>query len=256
MGIQLVHQDKSKTVIMPFTKQELAKEKVQCRCNLQTHEHNLIYSGKRRKKTGSAPDFIVEFSITAFRAIAKTGNESLKAFAKKLNGVQTFRFATKQLPMDAAMHQCIYAMTHYEEDPALKQMYLYTRVLDLVRLQQQSYVRINATQPTYVKTEYDKERIVFARDYLLTHMDAPPTLLQLAAIAGINEFKLKRGFKELFNHTVFAYLADVRLEMSRTALRQKQKPVTQIAFELGYASLQHFSAAFKKKFGVSPREFK
>jgi AraC-like DNA-binding protein len=43
--------------------------------------------------------------------------------------------------------------------------------------------------------------------------------------------------------------------MARRALLQKQKNVTQIAFELGYASLQHFSAAFKKKFGVSPAKF-
>lgn len=256
MGIQILHQDQAKTVIVPFTKQEFTKGIVQCWCNVQTHEHNLIYNGNRRKKTTPAPGFIIEFSVASFRAVVKTGNGSLKEFAKELNGKQQIKFSPEHLLLDAAMHQCIYSITHYEEDPALKQMYLYTRVIDLLRLQQQSYIRSCSEQPVFVKTEYDKERIVFARDYLLTHMDAPPTLTRLAAIAGINEFKLKRGFRELFHHTVFGYLSDVRLEMSRTALRQKQKSVTQIAFELGYASLQHFSAAFKKKFGVSPREFK
>jgi AraC family transcriptional regulator, transcriptional activator of the genes for pyochelin and ferripyochelin receptors len=256
MGIQLLHPDNTRTVIVPFTKQELANSNVQCWCSVQTHEHNLVYSGNRRKKTGLAPGFIVEFSVPAFRALAKTGNEPLKEFAKKLSSGRPVRFSPEHLPLDAAMHQCIYALAHYEEDPSLKEMYLYTRVIDLLRLQQQSYIRVCSAQPAYVKTEYDKERIVFARDYLLTHMDAPPTLARLAAIAGINEFKLKRGFRELFNQTVFGYLADVRLEMACTALRQKQKPVTRIAFELGYASLQHFSMAFKKKFGVSPREFR
>lgn len=41
--------------------------------------------------------------------------------------------------------------------------------------------------------------------------------------------------------------------MARIALRKKQKPVTQIAFELGYASLQHFSMAFKKKWCIATR---
>ncbi|UPT67491.1 MAG: AraC family transcriptional regulator [Sphingobacteriales bacterium JAD_PAG50586_3] len=178
--------------------------------------------------------------------LVKTGNQLLKDFAKKLSAGKPVVLSANNLPLDAAMHQCIYTITHYNEDPALQQMYLYTRVVDLLRLQQQSYIKATAAKPAHVKTEYDKERIVYARDYLLTHMDAPPTLPQLAAIAGINEFKLKRGFRELFNHSVFGYLTDVRLEMARTALRQKQKTVTQIAFELGYASLQHFSMAFKK----------
>ncbi|MGL5889574.1 MAG: helix-turn-helix transcriptional regulator, partial [Bacteroidia bacterium] len=151
--------------------------------------------------------------------------------------------------------QCIYNIMHYEGEEGVKLMYLYTRVIELLMLQQQSYLRTITPRPKIVKTEYDKERIVFARDYLLTHMDVPPTLPELASVAGINEYKLKRGFRELFDSSVFGYLADVRLQMARTALQQKQKTVTQIAFELGYASLQHFSAAFKKKFGVSPARF-
>lgn len=58
----------------------------------------------------------------------------------------------------------------------------------------------------YVRTDYDKQRIFFARDCLLKNIDAPPTLSQLARAAGLNEFKLKKGFKEIFNQTVFEYL--------------------------------------------------
>lgn len=232
----------------------MSVRKVYFRCNLEKQEHNLEFSGRRNKSAGG-PVLQIEFSISAFRTIAKTGNEALKAFARKLNSKSSVRFSLKDLPIDAAMFQSVNSILQGEENPELKHLYLYARVLDLLRLQQLSFVRTHSPQQIHVKNEYDKERILFARDYLLTHLDAPPSLLQLAAIAGINEFKLKRGFKELFNHTVFGYLAEVRLEMARRALLQKQKNVTQIAFELGYASLQHFSAAFKKKFGVSPREF-
>jgi len=103
--------------------------------------------------------------------------------------------------------------------------------------------------------EYDRERILFARDYVIRHIADPPGLLELSRLAGINDFKLKKGFKEVFGQPVFAYLADVRLEMARTELMNKDKPVTEIAFELGYSSLQHFSSAFKKKFGVSPKRY-
>lgn len=255
MGIRIIEGNKAETVIEPFTRQQLRERKVRCWCDLQTHQHNLIYGTVGGKRSGSDPGFSIEFSPATFCSLIKTGNDHLKEFAEKTKGSRPVLFSPLHLTLDADMHQCIYGIMNYREDEDLKCLYLYARVIDLLRLQQKSYLRTITTQPVHLKTEYDKERIVFARDYLITHMDAPPSLTRLAGIAGMNEFKLKRGFKEMFNHTVFGYLADLRLEMARTALQKKQKNITQIAFELGYASLQHFSASFKKKFGVSPAKF-
>ncbi|WP_376779847.1 helix-turn-helix domain-containing protein [Sphingobacterium multivorum] len=75
-------------------------------------------------------------------------------------------------------------------------------------------------------------------------------------MAGLNEYKLKRGFKEVFHQTAFSYLSDLRLELAKNQLLEGKKPVTEIAFEMGYCSLQHFSTAFKKKFAVSPSQVK
>ncbi len=105
---------------------------------------------------------------------------------------------------------------------------------------------------TFVKKEYDRERLLFARDYLIKHIENPPSLPELSRLAGINEFKLKNGFKELFGLPVFAWLADYRLETARTELLKNERTITEIAFELGFSSPQHFSMAFKKKFGVPP----
>lgn len=250
MGIRLYNPLANAIVVQPFAARELKKSTVQLWCNVQTNEHNLVFGKPPTKKQ---PLFVIEFSVPVFRGIAVNGIYALKEFSKKIKPGRSHLFSSKPLLLDAAMLQCIYSLTHYEGKEELKPMYLYTHIVELLMLQQENYLRATTPQPVFVKTEYDKERIVFARDYLLTHMDAPPTLPELAAIAGINEFKLKKGFRELFDQPVFAYLADVRLQMARTALQQKQKTVTQIAFELGYASLQHFSAAFKKKYGTSPR---
>ena len=84
----------------------------------------------------------------------------------------------------------------------------------------------------------------------------PPSLSELARIIGINEYKLKRGFKEIFGNTVFGYLSDARLEIAKMDLLENKKTVSEIALELGYSSLPHFSNAFKNKFGVSPAKLK
>lgn len=107
---------------------------------------------------------------------------------------------------------------------------------------------------SFIRKEYDRERILFARDYLMRHMENPPSLPGLSRLAGINEFKLKNGFKELFGQPVFAWLAEYRLETARGELMKGDRTVTEIAFELGFSSPQHFSSAFKNKYGVSPRE--
>jgi AraC family transcriptional activator of pyochelin receptor len=257
MGLRLITPSGQIIVLQPFRRLQLKHRTVQLQCNLESHEHNLVY-GKAvatRSVNRYSGMFIAEFSVLAFCEIAITGTDELTEFAKQVKKGRSLVFSSAKLSLDAEMHRCINLITQYEGEENIRKLFLYSKVIELLLLQQQSFIKANTVKPVYVKNEYDRERIVFARDYLLTHLDAPPNLNQLAAIAGLNEFKLKRGFKELFNDTVFGYLAEVRLEMARRALLQKQKTVTQIAFELGYASLQHFSAAFKKKFGVSPARF-
>jgi AraC family transcriptional activator of pyochelin receptor len=258
MGIRIISPDKQITEVLPFAKGK--GNTVWCWCNMHTLQHNMVYGKqqpiKKRKDVVADPHLMIEFSPAAFQSLAITGNTTLGDFAKKIKTGKTQLLFQHPLLLDAAMQQCISFITHYQGSKDTKCLYMYARIIDLLWLQQENYLRAQQPIAVYVKTEYDKERIVFARDYLLTHMDAPPTLIQLAAIAGLNEFKLKRGFKELFNQTVFGYLADVRLEMASRAIREKKKTVTRIAFELGYASLQHFSSSFKKKFGVSPNHFR
>jgi AraC family transcriptional activator of pyochelin receptor len=256
MGIRIIKPDAQITEILRFVKSK--NNTVWYWCNLHTLQHNLVYdkrSNKKRKSNRPDPNFIVEFSLSAFNALSINGNEILRNFTKDKKAAKNKSLSQKDLLMDAAMQQCITAITHYKGNEDTKSLYLYSRVIELLWLQQENYLRSQKPQIVYVKTEYDKERIIFARDYLITHMDSPPTLIELAAIAGLNEFKLKKGFKELFDQTVFGYLAEVRLSMAGRALREKQKTVSRIAFELGYASPQHFSAAFKKKFGVPPAKY-
>jgi AraC-like DNA-binding protein len=97
---------------------------------------------------------------------------------------------------------------------------------------------------------------MYAREYLISHMETPPGLSELARIIGINEYKLKRGFKEMFGNTVFGYLSDLRLEMAKNELLENRNTASTIASELGYSSVQHFSNAFKKKFGYAPSKLK
>jgi len=104
----------------------------------------------------------------------------------------------------------------------------------------------------FVRTPGDKEKIIAVRDLINERLGDPPSLSQIARTVGINEYKLKRGFKEIFNTTVFGYLTEQRLLLAYQYLMDTRKTAAEISFELGYSTPQHFNNVFKKRFGLTP----
>lgn len=102
----------------------------------------------------------------------------------------------------------------------------------------------------------DVDRIYAARDLLISRLDDPPSLVALAHAVGLNDFKLKRGFRAVFNTTVFGYFRDFRLDKARAYLEQGEMNVTEVAGMIGYSNLGHFSKAFYNRFGVKPGEYR
>ncbi|MBK1664960.1 AraC family transcriptional regulator [Rhodospirillum rubrum] len=98
----------------------------------------------------------------------------------------------------------------------------------------------------------ERKLLAVARERLLQDLSNPPTIAELARETGLNQLKLKRGFKALFGHSVYALFQRERMDRARVLLQQNK--VTETAMMLGYSNVSHFSAAFRKQFGVLPRE--
>jgi AraC-like DNA-binding protein len=227
---------------------------------LADNQHNMFYGkqaqGKMKLEGTSMRSFLIQFSRASFFNIAKDGNDAIKRFADNVASSNAAAFSEKNLEIDARLEQCIQAILNCQYADPLKRMFFFSKTMEMLVLQAEAFDRSFNNKPYYIKSDYDRERILYVRDYLLEHIDAPPTLTELSRKAGLNEYKLKKAFKETFDKTVFEYLSDVRLETAKNDLLESKKTVTEIAFALGYSSLQHFSMAFKKKFGVSPNKMK
>jgi AraC-like DNA-binding protein len=102
----------------------------------------------------------------------------------------------------------------------------------------------------------DLKRIYEARDHLAQHYPTPPTIPQLARMVGMNQTKLKAGFKQTFQLTIYAYILQRRMEATAQLLVEREFSVAEIAYRVGYEYPANFSCAFKRYYGCSPRQWK
>lgn len=134
-----------------------------------------------------------------------------------------------------------------------QRMYLESKVWELMALQLAQIVDSHPSpkDSKHLKPE-DIERIHYAKDVLNSRLCHPPSLIELARIVGINDCKLKAGFRQVFGTTVFGYLHSCRMEQSRQLLEAGEMSVAEVAQAIGFANRSYFAIAFRKRFGVNP----
>jgi DNA-binding response OmpR family regulator len=87
-------------------------------------------------------------------------------------------------------------------------------------------------------------------------MAEPPGLVELARELGTNERKLTEIFRRRVGMTVFDYFTEWRLETARHLLERSGMRVQVIAGRVGYRNAGDFTRAFRRRFAVSPREYR
>lgn len=89
------------------------------------------------------------------------------------------------------------------------------------------------------------------------HADAPaPRLPELADLCGMTVRQLSRTFKEETGKALGTYVVDATIERAAIMLTRTDRPIAQIAVDLGFASSTSFSYSFRRSTGVLPREYR
>lgn len=99
---------------------------------------------------------------------------------------------------------------------------------------------------------YEYRILQEVHDRMLADLAHPPTLSQMAKEVGINETKLKCGFKVVYGMPIYRYFKKAKLHKAMELLRITDLSVREIAFQCGYSSQGQFSAAFRNEFGITP----
>ncbi len=135
--------------------------------------------------------------------------------------------------------------------PDVAKFYIESKVMELL-IMALDHVSGNHIIAPIKLSKYDIERLHEAKQILLGDFENKISLVQLARKVGINDFKLKKGFKHLFGSTVFDYQQSAKMEAAMKELKETNKPAEEIAYSIGYDFVSNFNSAFKKHFGFSP----
>lgn len=223
-----------------------------------TLEHNLMFSPGEAESAAvkKQKDILflgMSFTPDRFLELAENNGRVLDGLANHVAGNKSTRLADKFNPrITPRMQMVMEEVRRCNFQGGLKKLFLQSKTIELLALQcDQMETATNTPLPAKIQPQ-DVEKLYYVRDLLVQHLQEPLSLEQLSRKAGLNEFKLKSGFKAIFGNTVFGYLNDRRLELSRELVLSGSLPMTLIAEQAGYSSPQHFSTAFRKKFGVSP----
>ncbi|OQP52916.1 helix-turn-helix transcriptional regulator [Niastella populi] len=100
----------------------------------------------------------------------------------------------------------------------------------------------------------EAQAIYMARTRMEADIKTEWTLKELTRLTGLNDYKLKTGFQQLYHSSPADYLRDIRMEKAWHLLSGKKYTVSQVAEEVGYTNLSAFSKAFKKYYNITARE--
>ncbi|WP_235297920.1 helix-turn-helix domain-containing protein [Portibacter marinus] len=220
--------------------------------------HNILYCKgidlEVRNKSMEIETFGVEFPKNVFLNLVKGQDGIVSGFCKQIIQGDELTISKNWGSINVNVQNIINEILSNPYSGNLENMYLFAKTLDLLVLCLHEYQSKLLHHSVHIKSTKDKEAIIAARDYINKNMKMAPSIPEIARHVGLNEFKLKYGFKEMFGKPIFSYLMELRLHKATRVLRDTLKPIKEIADELGFSSPQHLSTQYKQKTGLSPKE--
>ncbi len=93
------------------------------------------------------------------------------------------------------------------------------------------------------------------QDYIEEHIQEEITWTDLAGVSLFSPWHSYRIFKEYTGFTPSDYIRRIKLSQSALRLRDEKVSVTEIAFDMGFQSIEGYQRAFKREFGCNPKEY-
>lgn len=210
-----------------------------------TRDSNLV-----KIQAGSAVKRLVIFCTRELAAHYLPADvlEKLEAFARQNSVAENPYFIS--LPHRETLKEIFETK---ENDP-LGQIRRLARIIHLTEKFLHSFLRQEQTAVPRTVKKGDLESMQHIEQILSSRLEGFPSLESLAHEVFMSTSKLKNLFKQIYGFTLYDYYNKNRLLRAKEMLITGQCSIKQAGSEIGFSNLSHFAKAFRKEFGILPRD--
>lgn len=174
----------------------------------------------------------------------------------KMKQENLFFMSENNIQLTSTLQKTIHEIMHSKLMGNYSDIYVESKILECITSFLVLSVNNNKKDDNIKYSLAIRDKMYHAKNILDTEFVSPPTLHNLALQVGTNECTLKSAFKYFFNQTVFSYIYDLRMSLAIKYLLETNKTISEIANLIGYEYQSHFCTAFKRKYSVSPLEYR
>ncbi|MEO0536317.1 MAG: AraC family transcriptional regulator [Cyanobacteria bacterium P01_A01_bin.123] len=190
-----------------------------------------------------------------FRAFSSSETPLAPTLRRLLEGDETQRFHQSLGQITPTMGQVLQQILQTPYQGMMQQLYLESKALELLALQFSHWAEVQPAKGLRPLPADELDQLHAAKAILTRNVSDPLPLSDIAQQVGLNEYRLKQGFRQVFGTTVFGYLHHCRMQQAQHLLRNSNLTIAGVAVRIGYRNPEAFSTAFRRKFAISPKAY-
>ena len=223
------------------------------------YNHNIQYStqfaGNHIIHSGTFHALTITYDLPYLNGLLQSDeNGSLKQFSRNVYKKENYLATTHSVGWDKRIAEVIHAVRNCKFQGSTRYIFIESKMLELFVLQMEQLHSLQASGTKDQWRKEDKEKMQAVKEYIERSYLEPLTLKELTQAFGLNEFKLKKGYKYFFNTTVFEHIIQLRMQKASELLTTRQMSIGDVALFIGYNNTSSFSYEYKKRFGYSPSQ--
>lgn len=228
---------------------------------IDTGHHNLFHFPTLPYQnfwpTGEAQELVSIIISTDLFMRYVPNDKAFFEFREHMLKGQTNTLFQQSAPITLQINHLLREILSMEACLELRHMYLESKVIELLSEQFKQYIEIqNGTYPLYKSvSSVERERIYQLKLYIDNHISTLFSLSELADLAGISEYYLKKNFKLCYGVSLHQYIHAERMKLAKILLLREGMNINEVATYLNITETTNFVAAFKKHFGLPPGKF-
>ncbi|GAA4787992.1 AraC family transcriptional regulator [Olivibacter ginsenosidimutans] len=204
--------------------------------------------------------FSVHIEISRYWLEKNVGKQLsvLGEFGDAIKNNQSAMLGHRSYPITTEISRAVYQLYQTPTQGDIKKIYVECKLLELLSL---TLHQVNTKKDVLNRciSVVDTESLHKIKRMLANDLSCSYTIDELSSIAFMNRTKLQSCFQLLFGKTIHEYVTDLRLQTAYDLLidvANNNLTIEDIANRMGYRYYNHFSTAFKKRYGKSPNQLR